>query len=253
MIDKCKGLVAGLLLGTMITGGTIYASNTKSIEVAFDKIRFMVDGVEKRPSSGQPFVYGGTTYVPLRFAAEATGKDIQYDSRNKTIWIGAKEGSFTYLSDMEYARAEGVARNTIGGMYQQFFIDHWDVSWSHESGPLTIAGKEYSHGFGVDLGRVYTDETGTVYYNLDGKFSKLTGFVGIDDSTKNSTSNGYVTIYGDDTQIYKSEELAGGDYAIPVDLNVKGIAKLKIVFSLSSRDNVTRAVAVDFVEAKLVQ
>ncbi|TCM89134.1 copper amine oxidase-like protein [Paenibacillus sp. BK033] len=253
MKDKFKGLFAGLLVGTMVTGGTIYAANTKSIQVTFDNLKFMVDGVQKKSSSGQPFFYQGTTYVPLRFAAEATGKDIQYDSKNKTIWIGKKVGSFKYLSEMDYARAEGIAtKMDTSGFYQQFFINQWNDTWNNKKGPLKIAGKEYLHGFAADLGRVYSEETAILYYNLDGKYSKLTGFAGIDDVSKNSASTGYLTIYGDDTELYKSKGLIGGDYAEPVDIDLKGVAKLKIEFSIDMNDDNDSA-AVDFVEAKIIQ
>jgi hypothetical protein len=153
------------------------------------------------------------------------------------------------LSDIDYARAEGVAGQKN---LQQFFIDQWEGSAYHDNSPLKIAGEEYAHGFGMDLGRAYTNETGTIYYNLDGKYSKLTGYVGIDDNSKNSTALGYVTIYGDDTQIYKSEGLVGGNHALPVDLSVEGVAKLKIEFSFTNDDTVN-TVSIDFVEAKLVQ
>ncbi|CAM3377031.1 NPCBM/NEW2 domain-containing protein [Paenibacillus lupini] len=253
MKDKFKGLFAGLLLGTMITGGTIYAASTKSIQVTFDNFKFMVDGVQKKPSTGQPFFYQGSTYVPLRFAAEATGEDIQYDSKNKTIWIGKKVGSFKYLSEMDYARAEGIAtKMDTSGFYQQFFVDHWNDTFNSQHGSLKIASKEYLHGFAADLGRVYEDETATLYYNLDGKYSKLTGFVGIDDISKNSASSGYLTIYGDDTELYKSNGLVGGDYAVPVDIDLKGVAKLKIEFSINMNGDNDSA-AVDLVEAKIIQ
>ncbi|ACS98976.1 Glycosyl hydrolase family 98 putative carbohydrate binding module [Paenibacillus sp. JDR-2] len=137
------------------------------------------------------------------------------------------------------------------GFYQQFFINQWNDTWNNKKGPLKIAGKEYLHGFAADLGRVYSEETAILYYNLDGKYTKLTGFAGIDDVSKNSASKGYLTIYGDDTELYRSNGLVGGDYAVPVDINISGVAKLKIEFSIDETDG--DSIAVDFVEAKITQ
>ncbi|MBB6732689.1 NPCBM/NEW2 domain-containing protein [Cohnella zeiphila] len=248
MKDKVKGLVAGLLLGTMVTGGTIYAASSKSIEVTIDNFKFMVDGIQKQPTSGQAFIYQGTTFVPLRFAAEATGKEVQYEGKTKTIWIGKKEGESTYLSDLDYAHAEGVASNPIRG-FEQFYINKWKNSSYHIDGKFEIAGETYDHGLAVDLGRAYTGETGTIYYNLDDKYSKLTGYVGIDDYTKDSASFGFVTIYGDDQELYKSDDLVGGNHAIPFNVNVEGVAKLKIEFSFTDDGKES----IDLVEPKLFQ
>lgn len=103
MREKVKGLVLGMTIGTMLTGASVFATNTAKIEVIYDNLKYIVNGVQKVPSVGQGFIYQGTTYVPLRFAAEATGQDITWDGKNKTIYIGKKEGESKYLSDVSYA------------------------------------------------------------------------------------------------------------------------------------------------------
>ncbi|MCZ8513010.1 peptidylprolyl isomerase [Paenibacillus filicis] len=91
MNDKFKGLVLGLSLGVMLTGSVAYASGTQ-IEVYFKSLKYMFDGVEKKPTAdqGQGFIYNGTTYVPLRFVSEALGKEVGYDGDTGTIWVGRK-------------------------------------------------------------------------------------------------------------------------------------------------------------------
>ncbi len=53
------------------------ATASKTIQVTFLPIKYLFDGVEKKPPEGQAgFVYQGTVYVPLRFVGEALGKEV---------------------------------------------------------------------------------------------------------------------------------------------------------------------------------
>lgn len=72
----------------------MFAASSTKIEVIYENLRYMVDGVEKEPSVGQGFIYNGTTYIPLRFAGEALGKDVSWDGSTKTVWIGKREEEF---------------------------------------------------------------------------------------------------------------------------------------------------------------
>jgi foldase protein PrsA len=90
MKDKFKGLVVGLCLGSLIASSVAYASGSQ-IEVYFKQLKYMFDGVEKKPTQGQGFIYDGTTYVPLRFVGEALGKEVHWDDANQTVWIGEQK------------------------------------------------------------------------------------------------------------------------------------------------------------------
>lgn len=46
-----------------------YASRGSQIEVYFQKMKYMFDGMEKKPATEQGFIYNGTMYVPLRFVS----------------------------------------------------------------------------------------------------------------------------------------------------------------------------------------
>src|SRR5687768_10841115 len=88
MKDKMKGLVIGILIGLMISGSVAYAGGA-SVEVIFKKVKIMIDGVEKQPKDGS-FIYNNKTYVPIRFMGEMMEKDVKWDGKTSTIWIGGK-------------------------------------------------------------------------------------------------------------------------------------------------------------------
>lgn len=215
MKDKVKGLIIGLTMGSMITGATVFASNSAKIEVIYDNLKYMVDGIQKVPSTGQGFIYQGTTYVPLRFAAEATGKEITWDGKNKTIWIGQKEDSFSYLSDITYARMDGKSTNYL------------DMNQNYDRNKITIAGTQFQKGINTYLDAF--GQTLSVDYNLNGKYKKFTGFLGIDDTTKNYSKSVTITFMGDDKEIIHFS-VKGGDTPLPVNIDLSGVLKLRILF-----------------------
>ncbi|WP_284640120.1 peptidylprolyl isomerase [Paenibacillus silviterrae] len=102
MKDKFQGLVLGLTLGLAISGSVAYASGTQ-IEVYFQNLKYMFDGIEKKPTAeqGAGFIYNGTTYVPLRFVSEALGKDVAWDGDTETIYVGKKINPASVAAEYE--------------------------------------------------------------------------------------------------------------------------------------------------------
>lgn len=114
MKDKFKGLVVGLLLGTMVTGSLAYAATGKTINVTFPKLKLMFDGVEKPLADKTPaLVYNNTTYVPLRYVLNALGQEMNADSATGQIWIGKNYGG----------KAKAAVAKYKGGQITQVELD----------------------------------------------------------------------------------------------------------------------------------
>ncbi|WP_181592869.1 NPCBM/NEW2 domain-containing protein [Paenibacillus sp. YN15] len=235
MKERLKGFIMGASICSLLFGSIAYAAEETQIQVFFKKLTYIFDGVEIESANEPGFIYNGTTYVPIRFVSEALGKKVEWDGDNDTIWIGKKVGNFDYLTDLTYARADGSAKDKA-------FFDN----------VLHIAGSPYMNkGIKVKLPQSDTqsDQYGSIDYNLEGKYSTLTGKIGIDDTTKNSDASGSFKIIGDGKELFTVENLRGGDQSKEVEVNITGVSKLQLVFSRDDKDSLT----VDFVDVKLIQ
>ncbi len=90
MRDFVMGAVtASLVLG--VTPAAFAKVASMNIPVQYNNIKVLVDGKELRTEK-EPFLYDGTTYLPLRAVAEAVGKEVSWDSATKTAALsGGRE------------------------------------------------------------------------------------------------------------------------------------------------------------------
>ncbi len=93
---KAKIFIAGAVSATLITTAvTAYTSSMrKTITVDYNNIKINVDGEEIEPKDGngkivEPFIYEGTTYLPVRAVSQALGKRVTWDGDTKTVYISS--------------------------------------------------------------------------------------------------------------------------------------------------------------------
>jgi hypothetical protein len=240
-----RGFIIGFMCCAILSATVAYAQDSSQIEVYYNDLKYMFDGVQKKPIVNQGFIHSGTTYVPLRFISEALGKEVSWDGDNNTIWVGKKPGKMILLSGMDYARVDGAAQND----YLTF--DKWNAKDDNKhtyGSELIIAGKTFSHGLGIYLGE-HSNGWGSVDYNLKGDYKQIYGYLGIDDYYKNSNAEGIIRIYGDGKEIYTSPSLKGGDEPIRIDVNITSVLKLRIKFESNKKEDLD----IVFTEAHLVQ
>ncbi|MFJ2046732.1 NPCBM/NEW2 domain-containing protein [Paenibacillus taichungensis] len=240
MKDKVKGLVVGVLLGSLLTGATAFAGTNTKISVVMENVKMMFNGVHK--STTQSIVYNGNLYVPAKTAAQTMGESFTYDGKTKTASFGAKTGTFKYLDEVSYAR--------IDGKTNRLYFKNWT---NPEGLKFTIAGQKYLHGIGVILDEPYSydDQTISIDYNLNGGYKKLTANIGIDDYTRNSTNSGSLIVKGDGVELYRKDDMKGGDMPESINVDVTGVLKLKIVFE-ATLDN-GRQIDIVLGDAKLIK
>lgn len=83
------GIVTGFIIGTLST--SVFASTAKQVIAYLCNYQVLVNG-QKLNTNGEPIiVYKGRTYVPIRYVAEALGKDVTWDAKNGIAGINDKK------------------------------------------------------------------------------------------------------------------------------------------------------------------
>lgn len=218
--EKLKGFILGVACTSMVVSGATAFANpvSKSITAIYNDIKIFVDGNLVKPTDAdgkavEPFVYEGTTYLPVRAVAQALNQPVSWDGSKNSVYIGVNPNG-TALTALNYARAD----------------DYVEVYDSDNPMQTALSGKIYSTGIYFSA-----DWTGGklkgVDYNLDGKYERLTGDFGIDDKYKDRDTSCALVIFGDEKELYRSPQTKAGDI-VEVDVDVKGVKKLYIAFEL---------------------
>ena len=218
MKKRLQGMIIGVLIGSVIAGGTVYAkSGTESIQVMYDNIKIFMDGEEVTPKDGngqsvEPFIYNGTTYLPVRAVSNAIGKEVSWDGVEKVIYLGAKPGNVeNWLNECgPYQYARGEEYRLTDNKY------------------FTMSGKKYTNGFvlkDIIAEPAGNGSCGWALFNLNGKYDSLTFTVGhIDESpATNVTMNVYL-----DGIIAYTKELKYDDVASKVTIPLNRALQMKI-------------------------
>lgn len=106
MKKTLKGYLLGFFSAAVLMSGVTYAANTNTLyDVVANGIKIIIDGKQFEPTdangdSVEPFIYNGTTYLPVRAIGNAFNKDVNWDAENYTVIIGSKE--FDYISKLPY-------------------------------------------------------------------------------------------------------------------------------------------------------
>lgn len=133
------GALTMLLLVTL--AAPVWAAVTKMIEVSTG-VTIYVDDVRLNPSDAtgkpvEPFIYKGTTYLPVRAVSEALQKPVQWDGGTRSVYIGSHSSSTpaAYLSQMDYFSGTGNPRtaasekDNTGATHYQCITSNFDRTY----------------------------------------------------------------------------------------------------------------------------
>lgn len=95
MKKQFRGFFIGLAFALVLalSAGTVYAAATGvSIPVVYENIKVLLNGneLELRDGTGktvEPFIYNGTTYLPIRAIAESFNKTVVWDAQARHVLI----------------------------------------------------------------------------------------------------------------------------------------------------------------------
>lgn len=204
MKKNLKFMLAGLVIGASVS--TVIPAmgydGVRNIQAVFKNIKICVDGVEMTPrdTAGkevEPFIYNGTTYLPVRAVGEAVGKEVSYDGSTNTVYLG-KSGQVKYLGQQ---------------------VSTYQRDNAHEE-TVTMGGNKYTNGLNI------WSRSSSAYYNLNGLYSSISGVYGTKDGTGDDCE-GVLNFYGDG-RLLKSITVKGGQLPKNFAIDVSGVAQLKI-------------------------
>lgn len=225
-------LLTAALAAVLAVGITAFAKQaTETISVMYDNIKILIDGVEYTPKDAngnlvEPFVYNGTTYLPVRAVANAFDKDVDWEPQTSTVVLGSK--NYDWLDQMGYAKYETTGnRNTISAWVE---------------GDMGCDNIKYDRGLLFALG--YNSSTGAkenndgslvsyqnVEYLLNSNYKSFEGKL-ICASIAANSQNAIIKIYGDGNLLYTSPPLTKGTKATDFKVDISSCKVLKINVSI---------------------
>lgn len=217
----------------LAAGSAVFAKQcTESIDVTYDNIKILIDGVEYTAkdvdgNAVEPFIYNGTTYLPVRGIANAFDKEVDWEPQTSTVIVGSK--NYDWLDQIGYAKYE-----TSGN-------DNTIVAW--EKGKKGSDGMKYDRGLLLNLGyggdcvKSNNDNTVESYQNveylLNGKYKNFYATLICTEGGGNY-QNSLVKIYGDGNLLYTSPPITSGTKPLTVDIDVSKYKILKFNLSVQN-------------------
>ena len=229
MKKNIKWFLIGFLVCIFLTSSIAYAAGGQMIEVFYNVKDIKIDMVSKMPENEKPFVFNGTTYVPLRYIAENLNMPVQWDAKTQTVFIGkTEEPNEVYIGNgIEYMNYQK------GSIPAEFSYAYNSNKTVHDN-----IGNEYANYLTLSNSWVYTKENAWNYieFPLNGQYKKFKAKVGLTDKYKNTTDKVTLTISADDKEIYK-KTFEAGDFPEEIELDVTNINKIQFKAVTTGNDS----------------
>lgn len=155
---KMRTIFLVALLVIVFTATVFASSRSETIPVSYNNIKVYVDQklTNLKDANGntvEPFIYNGTTYLPVRAVSEALGKEVEWDQNTKSVYVGGKP---TAAREGTLAVPTKDANANIGKAYSTKWFDFTIKSMK----TIDVYG-QYKPTTGNQLVDVLVSETGT--------------------------------------------------------------------------------------------
>lgn len=95
-MKKVAAFIIALVMIFALGATALATSRVVTAELHYKDIKIVLDGKELVPvdidgNSAEPFIIGGTTYLPVRGIASALGLDVQWDATTNTVILKQPE------------------------------------------------------------------------------------------------------------------------------------------------------------------
>lgn len=238
MKKRLQGLIAGVLIGAMLTSGVVFAKQiSETAELFYNNIKIYIDGGEIVPKDAngnvvEPFTMNGTTYLPVRAISNALGKDVEWDGVTQSVYIGKKDQTKpdNYLDRIQY---NDFKRGN----------DYSDTTINIINGTITdYNGNTYTNGVLLhsvaDWDKVENDKDEAniiVSYPLNSQYTSLKGKIvlpkmydlSIGEKSDCKIASTKILVYGDEKLLFTVPEVSAS-FPYLMDIDVTGVNQLSI-------------------------
>ncbi|MEW4425898.1 stalk domain-containing protein [Paenibacillus pabuli] len=223
MNDKLKGLLIGVGIGSLVTGATAFAAGGKMIEVFYNVNDIKVNQISKMPEGDlQPFLYKGSTFVPLAFMSDALGQPVKWDAKNKTVLIGENGDEFVSYPGKDINPIE----TQSGSYYNSHSVEYGGESIKDNNGNEHANYHTYVFAANTD-NWIYNN------YNLNGEYKSFVAKVGLLERYKNSLTPVTLTVTVDGKKAY-AQEFKAGDVPVEIKLDLEKAVSLQFKVSTAN-------------------
>ncbi len=209
-----KIILVGMALAMCANPFAVMAKQgTEQGALTYKNITVYADGELVDTTGAEPFIYNGTTYLPVRAIANAVGKEVNWVGETNTVYLGAMPSAYvetdTRLEDMysynnSFAKIEHVEKGAD------------NQNQKHESGCILNCS-----GVGADV-------ENKVEYSLNGKYKSFEAVVAVPYVERKNQNTKTLRIYSDDKEIYSSEPMKADSQPEKIELDVSDTSVLKI-------------------------
>lgn len=245
--DKLKGFLLGTAAVSMaLLSATAFAAPvSKTISAAYSNIKLYVNGQQIIPKDTdgavvEPFIYEGTTYLPVRAVAQALNQQVTWDQAAQSVFIdGVSEVNHTpeYLSDQQVI--ELLAKSTRSMKVSGGGPTDNSTSCQYEAVAGDTDFRSYSCGFKTkNEVKQYLEEVFTPAYTES--LMEQLGFIEINGRLAQKVADGG-TIYDWSRAAIKAKSIQGNkaevEFAVPVSEGFEApkgeeVLSKKIVYEL---------------------
>lgn len=200
-MKKFKLFIIGIICGALVMSVSpiIAKVGKEAINVVYNNIKLEVNGIKTTmPKDVEPFIYNGTTYLPVREVAEALGEKVEYDKKTSTIYVGnrKKKPNDGSIRLMDYIQKKPL----LGDTNRIYIDDEYYSDISQESIPtqyVMVAKEKVGFDSILYAKGAYTGASGSsVIVKTDSNFSKLKARMTIVDKKDSLlVSSGKLKIY----------------------------------------------------------
>ena len=139
----CGFVVSALVFSTAAIG--FAATGSQTITAAYNNIKIYVGQklVTPKDASGnvvEPFIYNGTTYLPVRAVGEALGQEVYWDNATKSVYIGGAPAKENPAANQILVEKNGIKITYLGTKKSSSYLGGYEIQLKVEN----TAAKNYT-------------------------------------------------------------------------------------------------------------